>query len=484
MRAGPRLVALLLVAALPALGGCRKPESGPIDVVAIGGPPRLVNPNREPIDAGSAFLMQAVAQGLVRFDAAGEIEPALAQRWIVSDDGLRYTFRLVRAEWPGGGRITAQQVAARLRAAASPSSRNPVKPILGAIQEIVAMTDEVLEISLKSPRPGFLQLLAQPEMAVIRGGAGTGPYRASEAQGGLQLSLPPPDDDEDSEAPQEPPVIVHGERAAIAVARFKAGNADLVIGGSAGDLPVAQAAAAPANSLIFDPVAGLFGLSFGSREGPLTLAEVRQALAMTIDRPGLVAALRVPALQPTETILPAGTEGIAQPAAPAWAALPLPERRALAAATLTRLAPERLRVRVALPDGPGWRIAFAHLRRDWAAVGVEAVRVAPSAAAELRLIDEVAPVTLASWYLRHFACDASRVCDPAADELLAAARIAPTQVNRRALLATADRIITDAAPFIPLAAPVRWSLVSPRLTGFRPNRFGRHPAGELVRRAP
>jgi peptide/nickel transport system substrate-binding protein len=97
MTAGPRLLALLLAAAVPALGGCRKVESGPIEVVAIGGAPRLANPNTDPIDAGSAFLMQAAAQGLVRFDAAGEIEPALAQRWIVSDDGLRYPSRLARA---------------------------------------------------------------------------------------------------------------------------------------------------------------------------------------------------------------------------------------------------------------------------------------------------------------------------------------------------------------------------------------------------
>jgi peptide/nickel transport system substrate-binding protein len=485
MSAGPRLLALLLAAALPALGACRKTERGPVDVVAIGAAPRLVNPNREAVDAGSAFLMQAAAQGLVRFDAAGEIEPALAQRWIVSDDGLRFTFRLARGEWPGGGgRITAQQVAARLRAAASPSSRNAVKPILGAIQEIVAMTDEVLEISLKSPRPGFLQLLAQPEMAVVRNGLGTGPYRAVQGNGRIQLSLPPPDEEDAENTPEEPPIILSAARAAVAVAQFRAGDADLVIGGSAGDLPFALAAQPPAASLVFDPVAGLFGLSFGSREGPLGQAEVRQALAMAIDRPALVTALRVPALLPTETILPAGAEGIAQPAAPSWTALPLAERRALAAATLARLAPERLRVRVALPEGPGWQIAFAHLRRDWAAVGVEAVRVAARAPADLRLIDEVAPVTLASWYLRHFACDASRVCDPAADELLAAARIAPTQLNRRALLAAADRVITDAAPFIPLAAPVRWSLVSPRLTGFRPNRFGRHPAGELIRRVP
>jgi peptide/nickel transport system substrate-binding protein len=487
MRAAPRLpTALLGAALLLALAACGEDQTGPVTVVAANSKPRLANPNREPLDAGSAFLLQAAAQGLVRFDATGEIEPALAQRWIVSDDGLRYTFRLARAEWPGGGRITAQQVALRLRAAATASSRNPVKPILGAIQEIVAMTDEVLEISLKSPRPGFLQLLAQPEMAVLRNGGGSGPYRLTSGAGGsIALALPRPDEEEEERRDAEhPPVTIEGARTAVAVSRFKGGSADLVIGGSAGDLPIAQAMRPAANTLVFDPVGGLFGLSFGIADGVLAQPEARQALTMAIDRAGLLAALRAPALQPVETILPPGIEGINQPAGPLWAALPLPERRILARDTLGRLTTERLRVRVALPDGPGWSLVFSHLRRDWATIGVDATRVAANAPAELRLMDEVAPVTLASWYLRHFACDASRVCDAGADELLAAARIAPTPVNRRALLAAADRIITDAAPFIPLAAPVRWSLVSPRLTGFRANRFGRHPAGELVRRAP
>ena len=89
----------------------RRPESGPIEVSAIGGPPRLANPNLEPLDPPTAFLTEAVAQGLVRFDAAGEIEPALAQSWIVSDDGLRYTFRIRRATGPAACRVTAQQVA-------------------------------------------------------------------------------------------------------------------------------------------------------------------------------------------------------------------------------------------------------------------------------------------------------------------------------------------------------------------------------------
>ena len=47
-----------------------------------------------------------------------------------------------------------------------------------------------------------------------------------------------------------------------------------------------------------------------------------------------------------------------------------------------------------------------------------------------------------------------------------------------------DILLTDAVPFISLTAPVRWSLVSPRLTGFRTNMFGRHFAGTLVAARP
>ncbi len=68
--------------------------------------------------------------------------------------------------------------------------------------------------------------------------------------------------------------------------------------------------------------------------------------------------------------------------------------------------------------------------------------------------------------------------------MMQAARIAPTPANRQALLANADRILTDAVPFIALTAPVRWSLVSPRLTGFRTNGFARHNLGELIAATP
>jgi peptide/nickel transport system substrate-binding protein len=470
--------ALFLLAA-----GCGREETGPVAVSAIGGPPRLVDPNLAPVDPPSAFLLDAAAQGLVRFNAAGEIEPALAQSWYVSDDGLRYTFRIRRTEWAGGGRVTAQQVTARLRAPMARASRNPLKAIFGLVVSVEPMTDQVLEFTLKAPRPHFLELLAQPEMAILRGANGSGPRRAeAQPDGSVLLSLPPPEEDERPD-PSEAPVAIRGESAPYAVARFLAGGTDLVLGGTAGDLPVVRAAQPPAASLQFDPVAGLFGLVFIRAEGALGEAPVRRALSMALDRDAIAAALAVPGLVPRLSLLPAGLQEVPQPALPDWSEAALLVRRQEAARTLSSdEGAEPLRLRIAMPEGPGYRLLFAYLKRDWRAVGVEAERVAPDMEADLAFVDLVAPASMTAWYLRNFTCDRVRVCSPEADEALALARETLDMDERRALLAQADSLMRDAALFVPIAAPVRWNLVSPRMTGFRRNAFGRHTAGELVAR--
>jgi peptide/nickel transport system substrate-binding protein len=468
--------ALLLLA-----GGCWRDETGPVAVSAIGGPPRLVNPNAAAIDPPSAFLFDATAQGLVRFDADGRIERALAQSWLISDDGLRYTFRIRRTEWAGGGRVTAQQVVARLRAAMARSSRNPLKPILGLIASVEPMTDQVLEFTLKAPRPNFLELLAQPEMAILQGERGTGPRRAAPVtDGAMLLTLPPPDDD-DLPDPADAPIAIRGESAPFAVARFLAGGADLVLGGTAGDLPVVRAAEPPAALLQFDPVAGLFGLAFVRAEGPLAEVPVRRALSMALDRDAITAALAVPGLAPRLSLLPGGLEEVPEPALPDWAAAPLVVRRQEAARTLAAAEGEEpLKLRVAMPAGPGYRLIFARLQRDWRAVGVEAERVAPGMVADLAFVDLVAPASMAAWYLRNFTCDRVRICSPEADQALALARETGNVAERRAHLAQADALMRDTTLFVPIAAPVRWNLVSARMTGFRRNAFGRHTAGELI----
>jgi peptide/nickel transport system substrate-binding protein len=475
-----------LIAATCWLGGCGGEQSGPIRVSAIGGPPHLVNPNLQPLDPPSAFVTEALAQGLVRFDAAGEIEPALAQSWIFSNDGLRYTFRIRRATWADGSPVTAQQVAARLSAALSRASRNPFKPVLGAVVSITPMTESVIEISLRGPRPNFLQLLAHPELAIVQNGGGTGPYRLARSEpAGLRLSFARTEEEAEDNAEQTPDLLLRGERTAAAVARFTAGETELVLGGTAGDLAIARAADVPAARLVFDPVGGLFGLAFAGNQGPLADAGLRRALSMAIDRDGIAAAIGAPHQPGRASIVAPGVQELPNPAQPDWAAMALPDRRDAAArlvAGLGSTAP--IRLRVAMPDTPGGRLLFAYLRRDWRMIGVEAERVAMGAPADLLLIDQVAPTNVASWYLRHFTCDASAICDAEADKALLAARNAPVTADRQAQLAAADRILTGLVPFIPLTAPVRWSLVSQRLTGFRPNPFARHPAVTLIAEEP
>jgi oligopeptide transport system substrate-binding protein len=465
------------------LGGCSEPGTGPIAVSAIGTPPALVNPNLKPLDPASAMLVAATAQGLVRFDAAGQIEPALAESWTVSDDGRSYIFRLQRLEWSNGQPVTAEQVAARLEAAVSGASRNRLKPVLGAISEVEAMTERVIEIRLAGPRPNFLQLLAQPEMAIIRNGLGTGPYRAEPSGNGALALTRPPEEEGEAPDPGYPPLLLRGEAAPLAVARFASGLADLATGGTANELPLARVADLPDEAIRFDPVNGLFGLAFTRRTGLFAQTDVRRALSMAIDRPALTAALGVPNLAARTSLIPGGVEELPQPTRPAWDARPLPERQAEARTLIAAAADgEPATIRVAMPDGPGFRLLFAHLRRDWRAIGVEAEPVKATERPDLILIDEVAPAFIASWYLRRFTCEASAVCSVEADAALTAARDAATPVERQASLAEADRLLTELHAYIPLTAPVRWSLVGPRLTGFQPNSFGLHLPGTLVAR--
>ena len=470
------LAAAAIGAVAASISGCQRKAEGVVQVVVIGGQPRLADPQDGPLSASDAVLVDSVAQGLVQFDARGQVEPGLAETWNVSDDGLSYIFRLANGTWPNGKKITAEQVARMLRRMMNASGSDPMGDSFGAVDEVVAMTDRVLDIELKQPRPHLLQLLAQPQMGLVYEGGGTGPFsvdRAKSRDGRLRLTreVATPDDEETTKEELD----LSSAAARAAVDSFVAGTSDLVLGGTFADLPYAQRASLPRRALQFDPASGLFGLVPATDKGPIADEEVRQFLSAAIDRDKLLSALSVPGLVSRATVLEPGLDNVPDPVAPDWSSSPLAERKAALASTAKRLfAGKPPVIRIALPEGSGGDALFDRLAQDWAAFGIETKRVALSATADLKLVDKVAPSTSPSWFLRHFRCAAVAICDPKIDEMLEGARDTPVIAQRSALFTEASRQIDARQLFIPIAAPIRWSLVSGRIAGFAGNRFAIH----------
>ncbi|MEO7257385.1 MAG: ABC transporter substrate-binding protein [Sphingomicrobium sp.] len=475
LRRALAMAQLVVLAALPA--ACHRQPEGTIKVAVVGENAQIVDPATGPLTPGQAVLLSAAAQGLVRFEPRGQIEPGLAERWNVSNDGLSYIFRLAAVEWPNGRKITAHQIARVLRREIATNSNNSLKDTLGAVDEIVAMTDRVLEIRLTAPRPNLLQLLAQPEFALVFEGQGSGPFRiarrgAPAGYTSLERQVPGPDGEEG----RREDILLRGATAPAGVRSFVAGDIDLFLGASFAELPLARRVKLPRGALQFDPVAGLFGLVPARAGGPLADPEVRKLLSQAIDHDGLIAALDVPGLVGRATILEAGLDGVPDPVTPHWMTVAVADRRPSLIAAANQLFGNDPRpvLRIVLPEGPGAQRLFNRLAADWRVLGIKLQRAAKGEAADLILIDTVAPSTSPAWFLRRFRCDLVPICDQQADALLEAARAAPVADQRGALLVEASRIMDNQQLFIPIAAPVRWSLVSNRILGFAGNRFGRH----------
>jgi peptide/nickel transport system substrate-binding protein len=489
----PRFAPLTaLIAAALTLGSCGLfGAEGPVRVAIIGAVNGGANPRFGPLTPGDALLLDATAQGLVAFDSDGQIEPGLAERWTVTGDGLSYIFRIRAAKWSDGRPVEAKAIADALASQLSGDSANPMRLNFPEVSAIKAMTATVIEIRLNTPQSHLLDLLAQPAMAVPSRGHGWGPMRKKRE--GRQYFLTPvpdplaedPEAAEDAAADPANMVDVIARSAPRALARFKNGYADAVLGGRFHDFPHYVASEVPRSRLAVDPAPGLFGFAIVNASGFLANDENRNALSMALRRERMLDAFGLQewqseyALRPTRFV----RNRAVQPIIPDWAEFDEASRRARAKravdaykATGRAIDP----VRIAMPDGPGARILYAYIAADWNSIGVPTRRVQLGSPADLRLIDEVAPYDDPIWPLRRLSCAYGLPCHRPADAKLAAASKVSDPVERNRLIGEAETDMARYVPFIPVASPLRWSVVSERLSGFKPNSRSLHPLNRLM----
>jgi peptide/nickel transport system substrate-binding protein len=163
---------------------------------------------------------------------------------------------------------------------------------------------------------------------------------------------------------------------------------------------------------------------------------------------------------------------------PSWAPLPLDARRENARTQVRQWQaahPGRIEIRVALPPGPGANLVWNHIAWSLLTIGIRPVRVGIDDQAELSLVDAVAPYDSARWFL----ATACRLCSDDVALLIAAARDAPTLDARAQRIAEADAALTADSGYIPIAQPLRWSIVTTRVTGWQGNTRAWHPLNHL-----
>lgn len=479
----------LTIPFLIALAACgAAPDRRPVHVDVIGTAREITDPLAHASADAAAVTLAATRQGLVALDARGDIIDGLAERWIVQDGGRIFIFRLKRTRWTDGTPVKAEEVARLLRARLARSGR-----LLAGIQpEVKAMTEEVLEVDLNAPMPLFLQLLAQPSIAIARPAGGTGPLTLRAGDGGYILRAPKVVGTADQEVPSDivatPDIHVRAHRAALAFARFKAGESDLVLGGRFQHLPLISAAAPPDGTVRADPASGLFGLLVEGKSDFLATPHVREAINMAIDRDRIATLLNLAGWQTRTTLLPSPVDLGRAPSPASWTVQALDLRQSYARSvvanwTLTRGEPPP-RLRIALPSGAGADILYGALARNLARIGLRAERVGATAPADLRLIDEVAPWDSALWYLARIGCEESPHCSINADARLKFARQAESDADRVTALGEAETQAVADNVFIPIGEPIRFSLVRARLTGYALSPRGHHPLTQLFRAAP
>ncbi|MCK0169074.1 ABC transporter substrate-binding protein [Jannaschia sp. S6380] len=259
----------------------------------------LEPPNLDPTGGAAAAIDEVVYanvfEGLTRFGPDGDIQPALATDWDVTEDGLVWTFRLQDGvTFHDGTAMDAEDVVFSLDRARAEESTNAQKALFDGIESVEAVDPTTVRITLSQPNGNLPFNLAWGDAVIVApetaeanatDPVGTGPFTFENWAQGDNVTLTRNPD-------------YWGEAPALERATFKfisdpnAAFAAMM----AGDIDAFPNFPAPETLSSFeaDP---RFSVIVGSTEGETILGinnanvsdpKVRQAIAHAIDRQAIV----------------------------------------------------------------------------------------------------------------------------------------------------------------------------------------------------
>ncbi len=149
--------------------------------------PVQLDPAQASSDAEISIL-NSVYDYLVDIDSKSNIQPRLATKWAVADDGLTYTFTLAEnVKFHDGSALTADDVVWTFDRLRDPSLKFPTADLYSNINSVAAVDSGQVEFKLKNTNPFFLYDLSDNHAVILKAdtkdfGAkfnGTGPFKVT-----------------------------------------------------------------------------------------------------------------------------------------------------------------------------------------------------------------------------------------------------------------------------------------------------------------
>ncbi|MEO0440786.1 MAG: peptide ABC transporter substrate-binding protein [Pseudomonadota bacterium] len=454
-------------------------------------------------------------EGLTRLNGRGEAEPGLAKSWTVSPDGLQWVFELKQGRtFSDATPIDTQLFPAILNRLRSEDTAAPAKALFDNISAITALSDQDVEIRLKSPSPALPTLLAHPALSTIplhrikEAGDGwtadrpmvtSGPYRLTRWLLNNHLRLERNPNWHDNSGITRNIVWKPMDDSLSGMRLVLAGGADI-----ASDYPVSRHQWLDENHpglARSTPYLGSYYYAFNTRKPPFDDRRVRIALSMAVERQWIAATVMAVGNIPSWSVLPPRLNGtIAY--RPQWASWSREERlreanRLLREAGYDKDNPltfemrfnssaEHRRVSVAL--AAMWQPLHvrASLFNSEAALHFAALRQHDFALARSGWIADI-PVPenfLTVHQPANGSGNYSGYDNPAYDKLIADALQSADAEKRQQLFDRANQMLTEDMPILPLYFYVTRSLVGPRIEGWEDNISNVHPSRTLRIRTP